>query len=120
MSKYKPRQPAFEESDLVNYKLDALEKRIDNIESLLHNKLMTNNGGGLSSELLHMMFDMMKTQINPAVVSVPLSSVAATSATATNGLTNAATTTASDKESKKDEMGTFDTAACMARRRTVV
>jgi len=112
MSKYsKARQVAIDENDLMHYRLDALEKRLDSIEALVHGKLMTSGTDKISSELLQMMFDMMKQNMRPHNQELSPSDDAAPPTTKSHG---------SVQKSSGDDLAGFDTAACMARRRTIV
>lgn len=93
----------FKNVDLVMYRLDMIEKRIEHLEALLHSK----SGQGTSSEVLHLLVDMIKQQNN----SVKQQHIP----------TSTSQKDMPDEENKTPEQTkeSFDL-ACMGRRRTMV
>ena len=95
----------YDEIDLLTYRVENIEKRLDHMESLLLKSNSTNNNNNnISSELLHMMFDMIKQQVRIGEhpkTHQPMEQ---------QGTTN-------DAEPEKSN---FDKISCMARRRTIV
>lgn len=58
-----------DETDLLSYKVDVLERRIDNIERILLNGQTSKND--VNTELLHMLLEMIKQQNNPTPFVTP-------------------------------------------------
>ena len=53
-----------DEFELLQYRLDVLERRLDNMEKLVHSK----NDGGLNAELMQFVMTLLKQQMQPTVV----------------------------------------------------
>lgn len=105
MSKLKSR--AFDEFDILNYKLETLEKRLDNLEALIHKQ----HGNSTNADILHLLLDMIKQQtLQPQQAqqqSVPVATAVA------EAIASKAQQTPSTLESS------FDSLTCMGRRRTL-
>ena len=101
----KTRRMQYDEIDLLTYRMENIEKRLDHMESLILKGNGTNNN--MSSELLHMMFDMMKQQVRMVEPPKPTPHVEQSSKDAVT----------SHAEPTKTN---FDNISCMARRRTIV
>lgn len=98
MSKYKQTKSSqHSELDYILYRLDHIERRLDNIEQ--------SSKSNISTELLHVLLDLVKKQNDQ-----PLPQRQPSEAKATHA----------NKGKDEDESNSFDSISCMARRRTVV
>jgi hypothetical protein len=66
-SKYKKT----DEMDLLSYKIDVLERRLDTIEKMIMNLQGNSKGSDLNAELLHLLMDMIKQPMQNNTCSHP-------------------------------------------------
>jgi hypothetical protein len=96
--------------DLLMYRLDLLEKRLENIELMLHKP----NNNGPSSEILHILLDMIKQQQHTQLLP--------NQAVMQHNNNVPACPPAKDNDAKVEHTpgDSFDSITCIGRRRTVV
>lgn len=107
------RTGKYDETDLIHYKLETLEKRLDHIENLVHTKLGNQSQQG-STELVHLLMDMLRQQTG---MQAPAAAKRDASPSASHANKDNQAAAASAQE---DPAASFDTASCMARRRTII
>lgn len=98
MSKSSPSK-----NDFIMYRLDLLEKRIDQIEQAIRNG---SNGNNTTTELLHIILDMIKHQSRPVK---PV-----------EGKKIHKEKDEQVDSTQEQDLGAFEALACMARRRTII
>lgn len=105
-------------SEVIMYRLDAIERRLDIVEKHMHN----GSTHGNNPDLVKILLDLVKNgngnvnaqaaQVTHAMQAQPQHAKAA--------VANVVAAATSDESTSKKSIDSFDTLACMARRRTVV
>ena len=103
-----------DDMDLVQYKMEAIERRLDNIERIIFaNKSSTE--GGINNELMSLVMTLIKQQVVPTPAPVPVQHQSTTNAPATNKQVYTNPNTAPKESSDATVMSSFD----MGRRRII-
>jgi hypothetical protein len=100
--------------DLLMYRMDMIEKRLDAIESLVHSK-----SGNPSSEILHLLLDVIKQQSGHPATHL-LTSASTTMTQSPSQIKAVMHDKAGDDNLERKPGDSFDALTCMGRRRTVV